>query len=82
MKRLLDQFIGKPETYELKNSEVKHYLGANIPDIRSVLRQTIDLKYKPVDAAMSLVLRAGIEHGSKITFELIRQSVKKLNKSF
>ena len=80
MKRLLDQFIGKPETYRLENNEVKYYLGANNQNIKSVLRQTLDLKYKPVNAAMSLILRAGIEHGSEITFELIIKSVKKINK--
>lgn len=82
MKLMLDQFIGKPETYQLDNAEVKRYLSSNIPDLKSVLRvDALGLIYKPVNAAMSLVLRAGIEKGTKGTFELIKESVTKINLS-
>ena len=83
MKLMLDQFIGKPENYQLDNAEVKRYLSSNIPDLKSVLRvDALGLRYKLSNAAMSLLLRAGIEKGSKATFELIRESVEKINKSF
>ena len=80
MKNMLDQFIGKPENFELKTSDVDHYLDSDIPDTKSVLRRTLDLNYKPANAAMSLLLRAGIEKGTDATLELIRESIAKINK--
>ena len=82
IKDMLDQFIGKPEIYQLDIESVKHYLSAKIPDLKSVLRCTLKKNYKPANAAMSLVLRAGIEKGTKTTFDSIRESVAKINKSF
>lgn len=76
LKSILDQFIGKSETFELTNNG---YFEWKIP--KSVLRRLINQNYMPTNAAMSLVLRAGIEKGSKATFELIRECVKKINKS-
>ena len=73
---MLDQFIGKTETYYLKRSKVEHYSGANTPDKKSILRRTLDLNYKPEDAASLLVLRAGIEKGREATIKFIRDGCK------
>jgi hypothetical protein len=82
MKKLLDQFVGKPATYQLDIRKIKYFLGSsNYPDLELVLRCSIDKNYKPLTAAMSLVLRAGIEKNAKSTFELITESVAKINKS-
>jgi hypothetical protein len=81
MKSLLDQFVGQPETYQLDIRDLEKFLGSNIPDIKPVLRCSRQKIYKPATPAMSLVLRAGIDKNAKATFDLIRESVKKLNKS-
>ena len=81
MKNLLDQFIGKPATYELDITDLQHYLGTDIPDLKPILRSSLNKIFKPATAAISLVLRAGIEKNAKATFELITQSVSKINKS-
>lgn len=82
IKKMLGQFRGKSETFQLDIDEVKHFLDENIPDTQSVIKCTFEKYYKPANAAMSLVLRAGIERGTKATFDLIRESVAKINKSF
>lgn len=81
MKEMLDQFIGKSETYALDENQVAQCLGANNSDLSSVLRRTLNLKYKPADAAMSLVLRAGIGMDANVTLELIREYVEKVKNS-
>jgi hypothetical protein len=61
MKKLLDQFVGQPATYQLHITDLQHYLGLKIPDIKPILRRSLEKIYKPATAAMSLVLRAGID---------------------
>jgi hypothetical protein len=81
MKNLLDQFVGKPATYQLDVDDLEHFLGSDFPDLKLVLRCSLNKIYKPASAAMSLVLRAGIDKETKATFELITESVAKINKS-
>lgn len=81
MKNLLDQFLEQPSTYRLDISDLQLYLDSDIQEIEPVLRSSLKQTYKPVTAAMSLVLWAGIEKNAKATFELIRESVAKINKS-
>jgi hypothetical protein len=81
MKNLLDQFVGQPETYQLDIRILEHFLGSDFPDLKLVLRCSLKKFYKPASAAMSLVLRAGIDKETKATFELITESVAKINKS-
>lgn len=81
MKNLLDQFVGKPATYQLDISNIKYYLGSKIPDIKPILRRSLKEFFKPASPAMSLVLRADIEKNAEVTFELITKSVAKINKS-
>lgn len=84
MKKLLEQFVGKPAIYQLDIRRIEYYLGlgaSDYPDLELVLRYSLDRIYKPVTAAMSLVLRAGIEKNAQATFELIKESVAKINKS-
>ena len=78
--KLLDLFKGQSATYQLTSDIVKTYLGANIPDLKYVLRSNLDDIYTPASAAMSLVLRAGIKKNTKMTFELIKESVAKICK--
>ena len=78
--QLLSLFKDQPETYQLKVANLEQHLGSKpFPDLNGVLRCTLNDIYKPATAAMSLVLRAGIEKKTKITFDLIREQVAKIN---
>ena len=83
MEKLLDRFVGQPATFCLKEREVQSCLCSyNIEDqVKHVLRCSSDDIYKPVSATMSLLLRSGINKNAKITFDLIKESVEKINKS-
>ena len=78
--QLLSMFKGQPETYQLGVDDLEQHLGPKpFPDLKGVLRCTLNDIYKPATAAMSLVLRAGIEKKTDITFDLIREQVAKIN---
>ena len=78
--KLLELFKGQPETFQLTSDIMYEYLDATIPDLKYVLRSNLKKIYTPGSAAMSLVLRAGIEKNAKVTFELIKESVAKICK--
>ena len=83
LEKLLERFVGQPATFFLEEREVQRCLCSyDIKDqVKPVLRCSSDDIYKPVSAAMSLLLRAGINKNAKITFDLIKESVRKVNKS-
>ena len=83
LEKLLERFVGQPATYGLEESEVRNYIGScEIGDnLKYVLRLSSDNIYKPASAEMSLLLRSGINKNAKITFDLIKESVRKVNKS-
>lgn len=84
---LLQLFAGQPETYHLNRVDVKHFLGYATPNLKSVLRLSRNEDpnnpsfYTPATAAMSLVLRAGVEKNAKVSWDLIQEIVAKVNKS-
>ena len=81
MKNLLEQFIGTPAHFKLHLTYLQQFLGTDVPDLKPILRGSQYSIYKPATAAMSLVLRAGIDKQTKATFELIRENVAKINNS-
>ena len=83
MEKLLERFVGQPATFCLEENEVRKYINScEIGDnLKYVLRRSSDNIYKPASAAMSLLLRSGINKNAEITFDSIRECVEKVNKT-
>ena len=82
VKQLLELFKNQSDTFSLKNHISEKYLDSPFPEFEEVLRvSSSNNVYHPASAAMSLVLRAGLETKIKIDFDLIKTSVAKLEKN-